>query len=63
MNDRVSVLEAGVSQLRDDVGTLAQQVQGGAGGTPADQLAELRQAVGDLREQVEGLCSVLPVVC
>lgn len=63
VNDRVSVLEAGVSQLRDDVGTLAQQVQGGAGGAPADQVRELRQSVDDLREQVEGLCSVLPVVC
>jgi len=62
VNERLSVVEAGVSQLRGDVGTLAQQLQSG-GGAPADQLRELREAVDELRGEVQGLCSVLPLVC
>ncbi|MBL6634362.1 MAG: hypothetical protein ISP32_08270 [Thermoleophilia bacterium] len=62
VNERLSVVEAGVSQLRGDVGTLAQQLQSG-GGTPAETLQELRESVDELRGQVQGLCSVLPVVC
>lgn len=62
VNERLSVVEAAVSQLRGDVGTLAQQVQSG-GGTPAEQLQELRESVDELRGRVQGLCSVLPVVC
>ncbi len=60
VQDRVAVIEAGVGQLRTDVGTLAQELQGsGAGGSVRD----LQQSLADLQQQVESLCSVLPVVC
>jgi hypothetical protein len=62
VNDRVSVIEAGVGQLRNDVGTLARELQSG-GGTPAQAVEQLAQQLDDLRRQVEDLCSVLPVVC
>lgn len=62
VNERLSVVEAGVSQLRGDVGTIARQLQSG-GGAPAEQLRELREAIDELGGQVQGLCSVLPVVC
>jgi hypothetical protein len=60
VQDRVAVIEAGVGQLRTDVGTLAQELQGsGAGGSVRD----LQQSLADLQQQVESLCAVLPVVC
>ncbi|MFM9019232.1 MAG: hypothetical protein ACKORG_07295 [Actinomycetota bacterium] len=62
VNERLSLVEAGVTQLRGDVGTLAQRIDSG-GGTPADQLSALRDEVVRLRQEVEQLCSVLPVVC
>ena len=62
VNDRVSVIEAGVGQLRNDVGTLARELQSG-GATPAQAVEQLAQQLDDLRQQVEDLCSVLPVVC
>lgn len=61
VQDRLAVLEAGVGQVRTDVGTLAQELQASSGG--ARSLSELRQAVDDLQQQVEGLCAVLPIVC
>lgn len=62
VNDRVSVVEAGVGQLRNDVGTLARELQSG-GGAPADAVDQVRRDVESLQRQVDGLCSVLPVVC
>lgn len=62
VNDRVSVVEAGVGQLRNDVGTLARELQSG-GGAPADAVEQVRRQVEELKQQVDGLCSVLPVVC
>jgi hypothetical protein len=60
VQDRVAILEAGVGQLRTDVGTLAQELQGTGGGK---SVRELQQAVGELEQQVQGLCAVLPIVC
>lgn len=62
VNDRISVVEAGVGQLRNDVGTLARELQQG-GGAPADAVDQVRRQVESLKQQVDGLCSVLPVVC
>ena len=62
VNERLTIVEAGVTQLRGDVGTLAQRIDSG-GGTPSDQLQALREEVSRLRQEVEQLCSVLPVVC
>lgn len=62
VNERLSLVEAGISQVRADVGTLAQQIDSGSG-TPADQVQALREEVTRLRQEVEQLCSVLPVVC
>jgi len=62
VNDRVSVIEAGVGQLRNDVGTLARELQSG-GGSPADAVEQVQREVESLKQQVDGLCSVLPVVC
>jgi hypothetical protein len=59
VQDRVAVIEAGVGQLRTDVGTLAQEFQGRGG----QSVRELQQSVDDLERQVQGLCAVLPVVC
>ena len=62
VNERLALVEAGVTQLRGDVGTLAQQIDSG-GGTPAEQVQALREEVGKLRAEIESFCSVLPVVC
>jgi len=62
VSERLSVVEAGVTQLRGDIGTLAQQL-GATGRAPADQVAALRDEVARLRQELEQLCSVLPVVC
>lgn len=62
VNDRVSVVEAGVGQLRNDVGTLARELQAG-GGAPADAVEQVRRDLESLQREVDGLCSVLPVVC
>lgn len=62
VNDRVAVIQAEVGRLRTDVGNLAQELQAGGGG-PAQQVDELRRSLDDLQQQVQGLCSVLPVVC
>lgn len=62
VNERLSIVEAGISQLRGDIGTLAQQLDAG-GGTSAGQVQALREEIANLRSEVEQLCSVLPVVC
>ena len=62
VNDRVSVVKAGVGQLRNDVGTLARDLQSGAG-APADAVQRIARDLQSLQDKVDGLCSVLPVVC
>ena len=62
VNERLSIVEAGVTQLRGDIGTLAKQLDAG-GGAPARQVEALRDEIANLRSDLEQLCSVLPVVC
>lgn len=63
VNDRIAVVAAGLGQLRNDVGTLARAVQSGGASSSATDLRQLSDEVESLRRQVEGLCSVLPLVC
>ncbi len=60
---RIEGLDAQVSQLRGDVGTLAQVVQGSSGSGTADALRRLTDRVDEIDRQVHGLCGVLPIVC
>lgn len=62
VNERLSVVEAGVGQLRRDVGILARRIESG-GGVPAAQVEALREEVVRLRRDVDQLCTVVPLVC
>lgn len=63
VGSRVAGIEADLSQMRSDVGTLAQVVQALGSGSGVDALQQLTDRVDEIDRQVQGLCGVLPIVC
>lgn len=63
VGSRVAGTPADASQLRSDVGTLAQVVQALGSGGGVDALQRLADRVDEIDRQVQGLCGVLPIVC
>lgn len=63
VGSRVAGTLADVSQMRSDVGTLAQAVQALGSGSTVDALQQLTDRVDEIDRQVQGLCGVLPIVC